>query len=196
MGANTSFGANGLAQVCGAVTVYNFSPDSGLLTGSSREYLAEGVGIPAHSTCEVPPEEIAGKAVIFRENRWLQVDDHRGETVYSTVSGRAVLIEAPGDYPADTTPLKPATAFDVWNGKAWVTDPQAEQKALTAAAESDRATKLSNAVSFTQIWQTQLMLNIISDADKETLTAWMKYIQQLQAVDTALAPAIEWPHEP
>ncbi|MBV4368159.1 tail fiber assembly protein [Erwiniaceae bacterium CMYE1] len=37
---------------------------------------------------------------------------------------------------------------------------------------------------------------MITDADKFSLTAWMKYVQDMQAVDTASAPDIAWPEEP
>jgi len=47
----------------------------------------------------------------------------------------------------------------------------------------------------TQLWQTQLALGIITDADKTTLTAWMKYAQEVQAIDTT-ATSITWPEEP
>lgn len=48
----------------------------------------------------------------------------------------------------------------------------------------------------TQAWQAQLMLGIITDADKALLTAWMKYYQQVQAVDISKAPDITWPEQP
>ncbi|WP_409521730.1 tail fiber assembly protein [Pantoea sp.] len=40
------------------------------------------------------------------------------------------------------------------------------------------------------------MLGIITDADKEKLTEWMKYIQDVQAVVTVAAPDIVWPDKP
>lgn len=46
------------------------------------------------------------------------------------------------------------------------------------------------------LWQTELQLGIISDDDKASLIAWMKYIQALNAVDTSAAPDIEWPVKP
>ncbi len=48
----------------------------------------------------------------------------------------------------------------------------------------------------TQLWQTQLALGIITDEDKATLTLWMKYAQEVQAIDTSAAPDITWPTEP
>ena len=44
---------------------------------------------------------------------------------------------------------------------------------------------MSEANGITQAWQTQLLLGIITDADKATLTAWMKYEQAVQAIDVS-----------
>ena len=55
---------------------------------------------------------------------------------------------------------------------------------------------MSEANSITQAWQTQLLLGIITDADKAMLTAWMKYVQAVQAADVSGAPDISWPEKP
>lgn len=63
-------------------------------------------------------------------------------------------------------------------------------------AQIFKVSLLSEANSYTQPWQTQLMLGIISDADKASLTIWMKYYQQVQNIDTSKAPDITWPEKP
>ncbi|MBS0879005.1 tail fiber assembly protein [Pantoea sp. JGM49] len=191
----TSLDESGLAKESGLLTVYNFDAATGEYTGSSEEYVSVGVGSPANSTCTAPPEPVQGKALIFGGN-WQQVDDHRGETVYSTTDGTAQVISQPGEYPADTTLLKPATAFDAWNGKKWVTDKAAQQAALVKNASAEKASRIADANSASQAWQTQLMLGIITDDDKATLVVWMTYIQALQAVDTSTAPDVAWPAVP
>lgn len=60
-------------------------------------------------------------------------------------------------------------------------------------AESMKAMLLGDINTKTQPWQIQLMLGIISDEDKTSLTTWMKYYQAVQAVDTSKAPNINWP---
>ncbi|POW54577.1 phage tail protein [Candidatus Pantoea alvi] len=187
---------NGLAESAGSITVYNFDPETGLFIGSSQEYMVSGVGVPAHSTAEAPPTDVVGKVCLFSNNSWQQVDDHRGETVYSTADGSAVIISSVGDYPESTTLLKPATAYDVWNGAEWVTDLTAQHTALVAAANVQKASYISEANSKTQAWQTQLLLGIITDEDKASLTIWMEYIQAVQAVDVSQAPDITWPISP
>ena len=187
---------NGLAVTAGTLSVYSFHPETGEFSGVADEYLAQGLGIPAHSTDTAPPDAPIGKVCVFRGGKWQQVDDHRGETVYSTATGAPVLVTLPGDYPAGTTLLKPQTPFDTWGGVAWVTNTAAQQRAAVATAEAEKNSRISEAGSVTQVWQTQLALGIISADDKAQLTAWMRYIQQVQATDTASAPDIRWPEKP
>lgn len=187
---------NGLAETSGILTVYNFNPETGLYTGSTLEFLAKGVGIPENSTGDAPLPCDMGKACIFRDGGWQRVNDHRGETVYNTVTGEAMTLTLPGDYPAGTTSLKPITDYDKWNGDAWVTDISAQRVAAVKAAEAEKSERIIQIRDVTQAWQTQLMLGIINDADKASLTQWMRYYQQVQTVDTSSAPDIEWPQKP
>lgn len=100
----------------------------------------------------------------------------------TTTDGTAQLITVPGDLPTGTTTLAPATGFDKWDGEKWVTDMGLQQAAAVQAAESEKA---ASANSTTQAWQTQLRLDMITDADKASLIAWMRYVQAVQDVDTA-----------
>lgn len=193
---NITLDSDGLAVTSGTLTVYSFDPATGEYTGAADEYLAQGVGIPAHSTDTAPPKSASDKACVYQGGSWQQVADHRGETVYSTATGTPVLVTLPGDYPTGTTLLKPQTPFDAWGGVAWVTDTDAQQRAAVAAAEAEKNTRISEAGSVTQVWQTQLALGIISADDKAQLAAWMRYIQQVQNTDTASAPDIRWPETP
>lgn len=72
-------------------------------------------------------------------------------------------------------------------------EPTHDEKVIIA--EQKKKALLSEVNTVTQPWQTQLMLGIISDADKASLTTWMKYYQQVQAVDTSTAPD-SWPQPP
>ncbi|MBE5252137.1 tail fiber assembly protein [Mixta mediterraneensis] len=187
---------NGLAKTDGTLTVYNFDEVSGEFTGSNDEYLAQGVGLPANACTTAPLITDSGHVALYISGCWQAVADHRGETVYSVNDGKAVLIDLPGDYPADTTPLKPATAWDKWDGEKWVTDPVEEKAAAIKEARELQAALIAEANSITQAWQTQLLLGIITDEDKATLTKWMKYIQSVQAIDINNAPDIIWPQKP
>ncbi|CAH6320714.1 tail fiber assembly protein [Klebsiella pneumoniae] len=187
---------NGLARSAGTLTVYNFDAASGEFTGSNDEYLAQGVGLPANACVTAPPVIEARQAAVYRDGNWQVVADHRGETVYSVADGSAIVLSELGDYPADTTPLAPATAWDKWDGEKWVTDADAQQAADVKSAARQKSALISEANAVTQAWQTQLLLGIITDADKVTLTKWMKYIQAVQAVDVSESPEISWPSPP
>ena len=192
----TTLDKNGLAKADGTLTVYGYDALTGEFTGAVQEFLAQGVGLPACACLTSPPDAQAGMVAVYQDGNWLSVPDHRGETVYPVSGGAPVKITALGDYPADTTTQAPATAFDKWDGVKWVTDSDAQQQSRLDAAASEKAARVSEANGITQAWQTQLLLDIITDADKATLTAWMKYVQAVQATDVSGAPNISWPEKP
>lgn len=187
-----------IATVAGDVTVFNYDGETREFLSSSVEYLPEGVGIPANSCMDAPGEGREGFAICRTADftAWEYVADHRGETVYSTETGESVIVSLPGDYPDGTTTLAPATPYDTWNGSEWVLDNEAQHKADVEAAEQQKAALLAEAQTTISLWQTELQLGIISDEDKASLIAWMKYIKAVQAVDTSKAPDITWPDKP
>lgn len=194
--AKVTLDKNGLAKSAGTLTIYNFDAVSGEFTGSSYEFLAQGVGLPANACITAPPATEAGRVALYSDGRWLDVADHRGETVYSVADGAVVLINTSGDYPAETTLLKPATAWDKWDGTKWVKDAEAEREAKIIALEKERSTRIAEANSVSAAWQAQLLLGIITEDDKERLTAWMAYVQKIQRVDVLSTPYVTWPDRP
>ncbi|WP_239955054.1 tail fiber assembly protein [Pantoea sp. Z09] len=194
--AKATLDKNGQAKSAGTLTIYNFDASTGEFTGSSDEYLAQGVGLPANACITAPPSIEAGQAAVYRDGNWQVVADHRGETVYSVADGSAIELAELGDYPAGTTPLEPATAWDKWEGEKWVTDNDAQRSAAVSQATTEKSARISEASGVTQAWQTQLLLGIITDEDKVTLTEWMKYIQAVQKTDLTNAPDISWPVKP
>lgn len=190
--------SNFIAIVAGDITVFNYDGETREYLSSSVEYLAVGVGIPANSCTDAPGESKEDFTICRSADftAWEYVADHRGEKVYSTETGEAVIISAPGDYPNDTTTLAPPTPYDTWNGSEWVTDTKAQHAADVEAAEQQKAALLAEAQTTISLWQTELQLGIISDEDKASLIAWMKYIKAVQAVDTSKAPDITWPDKP
>lgn len=189
---------HGIATRAGDMTVYNFDGDTREYRSSSVEYLAVGVGIPANSCSDAPGNMKAGFAVCrtVGADTWEYVPDHRGETVYDKISGLPVEITVPGDYPDNVTAIAPSTPYDTWNGNQWVIDEDALKRGQVQDAEQKKTALLAAAKSAISLWQTELQLGLISDADKARLIAWMKYIQTLQSIDTSTAPDITWPDEP
>lgn len=186
----------GLANISGTITVYNFAPDNGLYIGSSLEFLSKGVGIPAYSTIYAPFAEEQGKACIYNNEKWKQVADHRGETVYLKKTGEAITLNHLGDYPENITLMKPKTKFDRWIGEGWITDTALQHQAITDEQQAQKDTLISEALSVTQVWQTQLLLGIISETEKEKLKLWMQYLQAVRAIDVVSMTVKKWPDRP
>lgn len=187
-----------IATEAGDIAVFNYDGETREYLSSSVEYLAVGVGLPANSCTDAPGESKKDFAICRTADRsaWEYVADHRDEVVYSTETGEAVAITAPGDYPDGATTLAPATPYDTWNGSEWVTDAGAQHTADVESAEQQKAALLVEAQTTISLWQTELQLGIISDDDKASLIAWMNYIKAVQAVDTSAAPDINWPEKP
>ncbi|HDQ3846553.1 tail fiber assembly protein [Escherichia coli] len=187
-----------IATVAGDMTVFNYDGETREYLSSSLEFLAVGVGLPANSCTDAPGESKPGFAICRTANStdWKYVVDHRGETVYSIITGEACVVTLPGDYPDDTTPMEPATPYDTWNGNIWVTDKDAQHAANMEAAEQQKSALLAEAQATISLWQTELQLGIISDNDKASLILWLTYIKELQAVAPEAAPNIKWPMPP
>lgn len=79
---------------------------------------------------------------------------------------------------------------------AWVDIPAPTLKKLVDALDGQKKQLLADADTITADWRTELALGIIDDADKAKLTAWMKYIKAVKAVDTSTAPDVTWPEKP
>lgn len=196
--AKATLNKNQIATKAGDITVYNYERSSREFISESVEYLAVGVGIPANSCTDTPVDAKDGFAVCRTVglDGWEYIEDHRGETVYNTETGQPVEITRLGDYPASITTVEPLTPYDRWNGSEWVTDETAQKNGQIMAEEQTKAELLAEAQRAISLWQTELQLGIISDDDKASLITWMKYIQELNAVDTTTTPDIEWPVKP
>lgn len=79
---------------------------------------------------------------------------------------------------------------------AWGDVPALTHEEILAQAKDTKSQLISSAKQAISIWQSELLLDIISDNDKANLKQWISYIKTIQAVDTTNAPDITWPHEP
>ena len=189
---------NGFATEAGFITIYNYNGETREYISSSVEYLPFGVGVPGNSCVDAPISKKDGFAVCRTADLtgWEYVADHRGETIYSTATGKPVTISQLGEYPEGTTTIAPLTPYDKWDGEKWVTDINAQHVAEVEAAEQQKSVQLLFAKEKIILWQTELRLGIISDEDKEKLISWVNYIKAVQAVDTQKAHNIIWPKKP
>lgn len=187
-----------IATTAGDITVFNYSGDTREYLSSSVEYLAAGVGLPANSCIDAPGDKKDGYAICRTADllAWKYLPDHRGETIYSTLTREPQLMTTIGDYPPDTTPVAPRSPYDKWKGKKWVTDSAAKRDGNIAAAEQQRQTLLAQADAITADWRVELMLGDLSAGNKTKLSKWMAYKKAVKAVDVSAAPEISWPAQP
>jgi len=92
-----------------------------------------------------------------------------------------------------TPPAGKMRGADLQGMPTWVDIPQSVE--TPESAENKRSYLLAQAQNTISVWQTELQLGIINDQDKESLTAWIGYIQQLRAVDTSKS-SVTWPDIP
>ncbi|MHB7033729.1 tail fiber assembly protein [Enterobacter roggenkampii] len=186
---------NNIATEAGDITVFNYSYRTREYLSSAVEHLAVGIGLPADSCTDAPGERKNGFAICRTADftAWEYVADYRGEAVYSTETGEMVIVSEPGDYPADTTWLAPATPYDTWNGSAWVTDAQKQQ----VAVEQQKAALINEAMQSISVIQLKLQAGRKLTPDETTkLNATLDYIDAVTATDTSTEPDINWPDLP
>lgn len=75
-------------------------------------------------------------------------------------------------------------------------NPPKTKEQLITEAEAQKQHLIAEASQKTQMWQTQLLLGIITEEDKASLKEWMLYVQQVQAVDSSLGAGVVWPIPP
>ncbi|EPC9759045.1 tail fiber assembly protein [Escherichia coli] len=188
-----------IATKAGNITVYNYDGETREYISTSNEYLAVGVGIPAYSCLDAPGTYKAGYAICRSVdlNSWEYMPDHRGEIIYSTETGEAKEITAPGDYPENTTTIVPLTTYDKWDGEKWVTDSEAQHGAAVEAAEAQRQSLIDAAMASIGLIQLKLQAGRkLMQAETTRLNAVLDYIDAVTATNTSTAPDVIWPELP
>lgn len=189
---------NGFATEAGFITVYNYNGETMEFTSASLEYLpvGVGVGVPGNSCVDAPISKKDGFAVCRTADLtgWEYVADHRGETVYSTATGKPVTISQLGEYPEGTTTIAPLTPYDKWDGEEWVTDTDAQHRAAVEAAETQRQSLIDTAMASIKLIQLKLQAGRkLTQTETTRLNVVLDYIDAVTATDTSTAPDINWP---
>ena len=187
---------NGFAVSDGFIHIYNVDPVTGEYLNDSEEFLAQGVGLPAHSFIEPPLEAKEGFAVCRTESGWEYRADYRNSVAYSIESGSQSRVTELGELPANLTFLAPKTPFDLWNGFEWVTDLAAQRQAEIDAAKAEKYQRELKAKEMIEKLADALDLNMALDGDEARLTEWRKYRVLLNQLDINTASDITWPLQP
>lgn len=189
----------GLATIAGWVEVYLCDPITREYVRASLDNVPFGGSIVADAYLDKPNLPTKENVAILRsedEKSWVHVADYRGKTAYSTETRQVMDVDFIGELPSNLTLLEPKTEFDVWNGKKWVTDTEAQKAALVAQAEQEKAQRLDEANATIMYLQDAIEVGLDDEDYDATLKAWKKYRVLLNRVDTSTAPDIEWPVKP
>ncbi|SLM63447.1 MULTISPECIES: tail fiber assembly protein [Dickeya] len=197
-GNTTELNEQGLSTHAGYFQVYHIDPQTREYIGSSREYLMEGVGIPAHSFADAPPDATPEQAIVRSQDGlgWDSVVDYRGRTAYDKQTRQATPLTQPGALADNLTLLVPQTECDVWQGEQWQTDTKAMQALQVNAASAQRSEYLARAQQQLVVLQDAVDLNIATEQETAALKAWKTYRVQLNRIDVSNAPDIDWPAMP
>lgn len=189
-----SFDKNGNAVETNVVSVSEFNPSTGEFMATYDVRILAGTGTPGYSTLQLAPAEEPGYSRVWTGKKWTQVTDLRGDIAYLKTSGEAVTVKELGKLDDSLTSLAPVTAYDVWSGKRWVTDIDAQKAAKITDAKLQKAALLSHADDVMLDWRTALAMGSISDDDKSKLALWLNYKTQVKAID--VSATYSWPVPP
>ncbi|WP_176692870.1 tail fiber assembly protein [Photorhabdus luminescens] len=192
-------GNNGLATKAGWLIIYHVAPYSREFIDARPEYLMEGVGLPANSYPDAPKLPDSDDMAVCRsedKSCWQIVPDYRGKTAYNKQTRAQYEINALGELPEFLTFKQPATDFDKWDGKQWVTDKYAVKDSQIKQADQQRVVLLQQANETITLLQHAVDVNLASEKEKLLLLDWKKYLVLLNRIDISLSPDINWPEKP
>ncbi|MBS9434219.1 tail fiber assembly protein [Photorhabdus hainanensis] len=192
-------GNNRLSTKAGWLIIYHAEPYSREFIGVRPEYLMEGVGLPANSYPDAPELPDSDDMAICRsedKSCWQIVPDHRGKIVYNTQTLAQYEITELGELPESLTFKQPATDFDKWDGKQWVTDKDVIKDNQIKQAENQQVALLRQANETVTLLQHGVDTELASEKEKLLLIDWKKYLVLLSRIDISSAPDINWPEKP
>ncbi|HDU8562945.1 tail fiber assembly protein [Morganella morganii] len=77
-----------------------------------------------------------------------------------------------------------------------IANPPPTKARIIEQAETQKQYLIAEVHAETQMLQTKLALKRIKPDEEALLIAWLDYLDLLEAVDTSLAPDIDWPQKP
>jgi hypothetical protein len=156
--------------------------------------------LPAHCYQLEPPMLEPGFAALLNRDAsdWVLVRDHRGATIYSTVTGDPRQWLALGDLPEGYTLQAPESEFDTWQGDKWTPDENAIAEAGRKAAYLKQQLANQYATARISTLQDAVALDMATDDEVEALKAWQIYRVELNRLDitTDAPPDADWPVSP
>lgn len=193
--------ASGFADQSGYLRCHICHPETGEYIGPSDEFISQHTGLPAWAFLDGPMlEPNNGHVWVYSREaeRWLEVEDHRGTTVYDTVTKASSDITELGPIPEGKTDLKPASPYDKWSGAAWMKDEEAEQKAILGAAIGEQTRRIATANQQIVILTPAVEGGYAKPEHTQLLADWQRYRYELTLVpeQPGWPESPQWPTEP
>ncbi|BET97820.1 tail fiber assembly protein [Xenorhabdus taiwanensis] len=189
---------NNIATTSGEVTIFNYNAITREYLNSNIEFLAVGVGIPAHSCVDNPLKNKPG-FVVCRNKKltgWEYLSDYRGKTAYHIKTRQEFNITEIGELPDILTFEKPNTEFDNWDGTKWVTDKITLKENQISESKKQQIILRKKANDAILPLQYAIDTELATDKERFSLIKWKKYLVLLNRVDFSVSPDIEWPKLP
>lgn len=177
------------------IKVFNLRADTNEFIGGGDAYIAPHTGLPAHCTDVEPPEAVSGTVAVFdiKSGGWSLIEDHRGITIYDTVSMMPTQLMELGPIPDGFTVISPDGEYQKWDGKSWVKDEEAEKTAKYNENASTKNNLMQMANENILPLQDAVDLDMATDDEKKSLTEWKKFRVLVSRVDLNKP---EWPQIP
>lgn len=176
------------------IKLYHYDNFTGEFQNMTEPY--EGSEIPPFSTEKKTLKAKLGYACVFKDNRWVYIEDHRHGEYYSTLNASLFVINELGALPENVTAIKPNSWDDVWDGNQWMPKPPPSKEELMAAAEQQKHALIPEATKQIEPLQDAVDLGVAEYVEVEKLKEWKVYRIKLNRIDTSLAPDIDWPLKP
>ncbi len=132
----------GFANCDGEIEVYYTDGDN-IYVGKQTEFIAKGTGLPANCYLDEPPQSKDSFVTVRQADKWVYVEDHRGETVYSTETGEEITITELGELPSDVTKKPRPSKYYTFNKGKWTLTAAAKKQQL-ADAKDKRLNELNS----------------------------------------------------
>ncbi|OCQ52670.1 Caudovirales tail fiber assembly protein [Photorhabdus australis subsp. thailandensis] len=187
-----------IAISTGSIIVFNYDAITLEYLNSTNEHLIVGIGLPANSCIDAPPDIKEGYVACRSPDltSWLIVPDYRGKTAYNKQTRLLQEITEIGELPEILTFKKPGTDYDKWDGKEWVIDKDILKASQIEEVKQQQVILLRQANETLSLLQDAVDLEMATDGEKAALLEWKKYRVMLSRVDVNQAPSIEWPEVP
>ncbi|MDF7667461.1 tail fiber assembly protein [Orbaceae bacterium ESL0727] len=190
------FDNNGLAIKAGWVLIFNVDSITNEYQDASYEYLPIGVGLPAGAYLDAPKAVDDGKAIVRDGKKWIYLNDYRGQTIYSTETGKESTQNNIGDIPANYTLLAPTSEFDSWDGEKWLLDTAKQHQHEVDIAAQQKNELISEATDKISYLQDAVDADIATSEEVAALANWKKYRVLLNRINVDNAPDITWTEKP